>query len=109
MLSYCRSVQPKDAALQAPSAAPQIASFVNDGDQFYYVVIEQHIYCQCISFSKVLFLWFASHYIFKLKYHRYNNDTTMFLQEFVFQLPYTGKKSSNYLPVATEIFISALK
>ena len=35
------STLPDDAALQA-SAAPQIARFLKDGDQFYYIFIDQH-------------------------------------------------------------------
>jgi hypothetical protein len=84
--------------------SPRIARFlVKDGTPVYYIFVEQQILCQCSNFCETLLIWFSTHYVFNLQYHKYYRDAAFFLQEFVLQMPTRGKKSSNYLSTATEV------
>ena len=83
--------------------SPKLGRFVCEGQSTYYIFIEGVILCSCNSFTKGFYLWFCSHYVFNLSYHKYNHDAAMFIQEFVIGLPKSQKKSANYLTVATEI------
>ena len=42
-------------------------------------------------------------YVFNLEYNKNTKDICLFFQEFVFGLPHSGKKSSTYLSVTTDI------
>ena len=103
------SVLPDDAASQPPQrTSPRIARFlVEDGEPFYYVFVEQKPLLQCHSLTKAFFTWFMCHYAFNLTYHKYYADMAHFIQEFIFKLPEDkGKRSANYLSVATAILKS---
>ena len=69
----------------------------------YYIFIEQQVLCHCTSLCKAVLVWFSVHYVFNLQYQKYCHDVALFFQEFVFDLPETGKKSSNYLSMVTEL------
>ena len=60
---------------------------------------------QLSSFSTALFIWFSSHYVFNLEYHKYYKDAAMFMQEFLFDLPESDAKlkKQNYLTIVTEL------
>ena len=61
------------------------------------------MFCNVNSFSKALFTWFSLFYVFNLEYNKNAKDICLFFQEFVFGLPDSGKKSSTYLSVTTDI------
>ena len=84
-------------------ASPKLGRFLGEEHVSYYIFVEGRVLCSCNSFAKAFFVWFCSHYIFNLAYHKYYHDAALFIQEFVFSLPDTNKKSANYLTVATEI------
>lgn len=85
--------------------SPRIGEFnVEDGNNTYYIFVEQMVLCELSSFSKALFIWFSVHYVFHLSYCSPLNDLCMFLQEFVFGLPSAGgKRSASYLTIVTDI------
>lgn len=84
--------------------SPRIGEFdVEDGNNTYFIFVEQAVLCEVPSFCKALFLWFCVHYVFHLSYCSQLNDVCMFFQEFVFGLPCSGKRSSSYLTIATDI------
>ncbi len=69
----------------------------------YYVFVEQRVLCQCDTLIDALLVWFCSHYIFHIQYHKYYREAALFIQEFIFELPDPCKKSANYLSMSTEI------
>ena len=44
---------------------------VSDGKSSYFLFMEQAVICSMKSFTKALLLWFTLHYIFNLKYEKY--------------------------------------
>ena len=76
---------------------------VVDGRSSYFLFMEQAVVCSVQSFTKVLFLWFALHYIFNLEYDKIVGEVGMFFQEFVFGLPCPAKKTATYLATSTDI------
>jgi len=86
---------------------PWIGEFVaEDGDPIYFLFIEQQVLFSVNSFSRGLFCWFSSYYVFNLEYEKNSKELTLFFQEFVFGLPENSlqfKKSSTYLTVTTDI------
>ena len=99
------ATSPEDADKEKPSRnSPRIGRFaVEDGMPLYFIFIEQQVLCQCSTLCKTLLIWFSVHYVFNLQYHKYYHNVALFLQEFVFDLPEAGKKSSSYLSIATEL------
>ena len=95
------STLPDTASAQVSS--PKLGRFVTEQHVSYYIFVEGMILCNCSSFAKAFFIWFCSHYVFNLEYHKYYHDAALFVQEFILGLPDTKKKSANYLTVATEI------
>ena len=88
--------------------SPRIGRFVGIDCQpiiIYYIFIEQQVYVQVSSFAMALLVWFSSHYIFNLEYHKYCKDAAMFIQEFIFDLYEndTKQKKQNYLTAVTEL------
>lgn len=84
--------------------SPRIAEFdVEDGNNTYFLFVEQMALCETSSFCKALFLWFSIHYVFHLSYCSSLSDLCMFIQEFVFGLPCAGKRSASYLTIVTDI------
>ena len=65
--------------------------------------MEQITLCETATFTKTLFLWFCIHYVFHLSYSTPLNDLCIFVQEFVFGLPSSGKRSASHLTIATDI------
>ena len=58
--------------------------------------IEQKVFVKLTSFAMALFIWFCTHYVFNLEYHKYCANAAMFFQEFIFELPEGNtKKRSN--------------
>lgn len=66
-------------------------------------MLEQSILCELKTFTKALFVWFATHYIFNLEYDHHIKETALFYQEYLFGEPDTCIKSSTYLSVSTDI------
>lgn len=84
--------------------SPRLAEFVvEDGNGTYFLFMEQMTVCEVNSFTKALFLWFCTHYVFHLNYCPALSDLCTFIQEFVFGLPCAGKRSATYLSIATDI------
>ena len=44
-------------------------------------MLEQSILCELKTFTKALFVWFATHYIFNLEYDHHIKETALFYQE----------------------------
>lgn len=85
---------------------PRIAEFTcvtEDETSSYFLFVEQMVLCETTSFTKALFLWFSIHYVFHLSYCAKLNDMCLFIQEFVFGLPCSTKRSPSYLSVVTDI------
>ena len=57
----------------------------------------------CFVFSKAIFLWFATFYVFNLHYEKSTKEVPLFFQEYVFGHPDPCKKTSTYLSVSTDI------
>lgn len=95
---------PETVAHRPPlRTAPRIAGFKGPTtDSQYYIIVEQ-VLCSVAAFSKAFMLWFLSHYIFNLEYCKQAKDVALFMQEFVFGLPTSDKKSGTYLSVTTGI------
>ena len=89
--------------VSAQVSSPKLGRFIAEDHIIYYVFVEGNVLCSCSSFTKAFFVWFSSHYIFNLEYHKYYHDVALFIQEFIFVLPDVKRKSANYLTVATEI------
>lgn len=84
--------------------SPRFAEFaVEGGTRSYFLFVEQITLCETATFTKALFLWFSIHYVFHLSYSSLLGDVCTFIQEFIFGLPSTGKRSASYLSVATDI------
>ena len=98
---------PELSASEQPARnSPRIARFQSlDTRADYYVFIEQKVFLKVTSFTLALFVWFASHYVFNLEYHKYYQNGAMFLQEMVFELPEADqkKKKQCYLTTVTEL------
>ena len=84
-------------------SAPRLAGFVGDESTTYFLFIENIIFHVTTPFSKVLMLWFASHYIFNLHYCKTIKNIGLFFQEFVFGLPEKTNKGATYLTVTSDI------
>ena len=96
------STDPEEAASAAPSRnSPRIIELAPS--EHFFISIEQSIVCQVSSFTKALFLWFVVHYLFNLQYHKHAQGFATFLQEFLFGLPSTEKRSPTYLSTVTDI------
>ncbi len=55
-----------------------IGEFVaEDGDPTYFLFIEQQVLFSVNSFSRALFCWFSSYYVFNLEYEK--NSTAHFV------------------------------
>lgn len=84
--------------------SPWIAELeVLDSDPTYFIYVEQEVLCSTSSFSKAVYYWFAAFYIFNLEYEENTNAVPTFVQEYVFGIPFVGKKTSTYLSVSTDI------
>lgn len=85
--------------------SPRLAEFVveNDGKETFFIFIEKLTICEVNSFTRALFLWFCTYYVFHLNYCEVHSDFCIFMQEFVFGLPCPGKRTATYLTVATDI------
>lgn len=96
---------PDVVAAQPPVRnSPRLAEFaVESGSSSYFLFVEQITLCETFSFTKALFLWFSTHYVFHLSYSPVLNDLCTFFQEFIFGLPSIGKRSASYLSTATDI------
>lgn len=96
---------PEEAATSDPARnTPWIGRFViEDAEPQYFVFVEQKVLCTCPTLSRAVLTWFCCHYVFNLVYNKYCHDLALFFQEFIFGLPESGKKSSNYLAIATEL------
>ena len=97
---------PQEVCSSSPlRTAPRVAAFVGDDIVTYFLFIEEKIIFKITcSFTKILMLWFVSHYIFNLEYCKHARDVALFVQEFVFGLPEMSKnKGATYLTVATDI------
>ena len=98
---------PEVCAAEAPKRnSPRIGRFVAiDCSPSYFIFIEQQVYVQVSSFAMALLIWFVSHYVFNLEYHKYYKDAAMFIQEFIFDLyeSDTKQKKQNYITAVTEL------
>ena len=86
--------------------SPRIGEFTYasaDETSKYFLFVERKVLCEASSFPKALFLWFSIHYVFHLSYCACLNEVCMFIQEFVFGLPCSAKRSSSYLSIVTDI------
>ena len=103
------TTSPEDAAKSEPGRnSPWIGRFIiDDAEPQHFVFVEQKVLCTCPTLTRAILTWFCSHYVFNLEYHKYCHDLALFFQEFIFGLPESGKKSSNYLAIATELNKSA--
>ena len=79
---------PEVCAAETPKrSSPRIGRFVAiDCSPNYFIFIEQQVYLKVSSFAMALLIWFSSHYVFNLEYHKYYKDAAMFIQEFIFDL-----------------------
>lgn len=102
MCNYLQITEdPKDLLKnRARMSAPRFALF---GESTYYIVVEGNILCEVSSFSRAICLWFATHYIFNLEYSKPLKEVCLFIQEFVFKLPQTTKKTATYLTTSSDI------
>lgn len=94
------------ASEQPKRNSPRIGRFIAiDCQPTYFIFIEQKVYVQVSSFAIALLIWFSSHYIFNLEYHKYYKDAAMFMQEFIFDLYESDvkQKKQNYLTAVTEL------
>jgi hypothetical protein len=91
--------QVKGSGGKCTNALAPFTTVNEEGKVVMKIFVEQQVLCQCNSFCKSLLNWFSAHYVFNL----YCREAALFLQELVLQLPERGKKSSNYLAVATEL------
>ncbi len=84
---------------------PRIGRFIpEDGDEMFFLFLEDFVLCQVNSFERAIFVWFSLFYIFHLSYPPNIFDVCLFLQEFVFGIPEPcGLKSSTYRSVSTDI------
>lgn len=97
---------PQEVCTGSPKrTAPRVAAFRGDDDVTYFLFIEEKILFKIsASFTKVLMLWFVSHYVFNLECCKHVRDVALFIQEFVFGLPERSRnKGATYLTVATDI------
>ena len=94
---------PEDVAKEAPTSAPRFACFKSDERQDYFIFVEKQVLCSVKSFTRALMLWFALHYIFNLLYCKQAKELSWFFQEFIFELPFTGKKTRSYLAITTDV------
>ena len=100
MLTFQVTDSPDEIALALPKrTAPRFASFGED----FFLFIEDIVVCQTSSFGKMLCTWFSSHYVLNLEYCKQVKDFCLFLQEFMFNMPDTSKKSATYLTVSSDI------
>ena len=83
--------------------SPRIGRFQSVSAVEYYVFIEQRVLMKVTSLTTALLMWFISHYVFNLEYHKYYQNPAMFIQEFIFNLPESKKKSQCYLTAASEL------
>ena len=103
---------PESCATEVPKRnSPRIGRFIAISSKpAYFIFVEQKVLVQVSSFPMALFIWFSSHYVFNLEYHKYYKDAAMFMQEFIFELPECDArlKKQNYLTIVTELtnFIS---
>ena len=98
------SDDPQDICDQSSVSAPRFAAFVGNDTTTYFLFIERKIvFSVNTSFSKALMLWFASHYVFNLEYHKTVKTIGLFFQEFVFSLPDKSSKGATYLTVTSDI------
>ena len=85
-------------------SSPRIAGFVGDESTTYFLFIEHTILFNVTStFSRVLMLWFACHYVFNLENCKGIKNVALFFQEFVFSLPERSNKGATYLTVTSDI------
>ena len=61
---------PQEVCTGSPKrTAPRVAAFRGDDDVTYFLFIKEKILFNIsASFTKVLMLWFVSHYVFNLEY-----------------------------------------
>ena len=93
---------PEDVAKEAPTSAPRFACFKSDEREDYFIFVEKQALRSVKSFTKALMLWFALYYVFNLRYCKQAKELACFFQEFVFELPLTGK-SATYLAITTDV------
>ena len=75
----------------------------NSSELSYFLFVEQEVLFCVSSFSKAIFLWFATFYVFNLHYEKSTREVPLFFQEYVFGHPDPCKKTSTYLSVSTDI------
>ena len=76
---------PEISAAEVPRKnSPRIGRLIGiDCQPMYFIFIEQKVYVQVSSFA--LLVWFSSHYVFNLEYHKYYKDA-MFMQVYSLSL-----------------------
>lgn len=89
----CKMVAVKGSGGKCTNALAPFTIVNEEGKVVMKIFVEQQVLCQC------MLIWFSAHYVFNL----YCREAALSLQELVLQLPERGKKSSNYLAVATEL------
>ena len=70
----------------------------------FYIVIEQAVLCEAASFSRCLFLFVASYYVFHLQYPEKSKKVLMFLQDYILGQPDNFLvRRGNYLAIASDL------
>lgn len=69
----------------------------------YFVAIEQSLLVECKSIKSAFFTVFVAHYVFNIEYHCRVRDFYFFVQENLFEIPLTSKKSVMLSNVCTGI------
>lgn len=75
-----------------------------DGNDEYFLLVEDIVLCKITSLEKATFLWFAVFYIFDLSYNKGIEEFCLFFQEFIFGIPCaSGNKTATYKSISTDI------
>lgn len=80
-----------------------VDSLDSDFSPQYFVAVEQSLLVVCKSMKSAFFTVFVAHYIFNIEYHFRVGDFYFFVQENLFQIPLTCKKSVMLSNVCTGI------
>ena len=101
-----RGTPPEEAVDQSNNHRHIIQFFDSADSDFspqYFIAVEQSLLVQCKTMKIALFSLLAVHYIFDIEYHYCVKDFYRFVQENLFEIPDTSKRSVTLSNVFTGI------
>lgn len=82
--------------------SPRIVAMMGESRQFF-IIIEQKVLCEAVSFESALCLAFFSYYVFHLEYPKCIRNLLFFMQDYLLALPDSLGRSSTYLAISSDI------